>query len=437
MSGYTYGLRSITLRNLINVAAASRWEGTAGSRVLAATGRSCAEAGSCRRLLHRAACQASGSCLAVLAPDVGASLSSRLLQELGRGIAVLEVRSPSAALEDLVPFLAASGISTLHVEADSLLASAEADRLLPACVGVREVHCDGLFFPDLLPPRLERLCITSLQTQDPDECNGLVQRLQRLLLRLQDAPHLRALHIVAALEIDLPASLAKYLPPSLQTVRIELGPEETVAECWEPERAFDLGAFTRDAGCRAAVSLEVCLWVLGPALDDFLSVELLPALHGLSPLASLEMSIGTDLLPTFLAGTRRLGCSHCELTVYPEDDDDSNRRLASPVASLPGLYSRALVQGMKEELPSECGMPSVVTWAALSAQLGVSRLGDSWHPFIGAVTGCTGRPLCGQQPWALVVWGLPCVTGLPRRQFTEEAPHKFVWRNAAGAGLIV
>ena len=380
-------------------------------------------------MLRSAAARASRACIPFLEPLAAAGLASRLLRELGCGVEELRLWCPGASLPDMVLFLQHTGCRRLHISAADALAAAEADSLLPACAGVQQLTWAGPLCPDFLPPFLTELRVSSLAV--PQGFEPAPQQVQKLLVRLRGAQHLHTLCISARLEVLLTAGLARRLPRSLRQVRVRVGPDdEDVA--WSGVCGLDLGAFSRAAGCQAWLALTVVAWQAGPLPPKYLSARLLPALGAFRAADRLELCImlRPDMLASCLASLASIACGSCKLCLSCPDGAAETKLTAAAITALPACQSRAIMQYDAER------QPLWIEWAALSARPGVSQLGDRVSTFQGTVLGCTGEPLCGPQPWALVVWGpLAGVQGLPHDRFAEEQPGKHVWRNRAGALL--
>ena len=313
-----------------------------------------------------------------------------------------------------------------------MLESAKAARLLSACRSVTWLECKSAFWPAHLGKQLRRL---SLHGSDNS-------RLQGVVAELPSCPRLTRLSIRAP-GVSLPAAFATVLPPSLRHVAVSLHLEDDDSEIGaEPEEGdvpiLDLGAFAADVGCSAGLALSInAKDITDP---DASSVQaLLPRLSAVPAPHSLQVHASEACVADICQALAAVSCGSCQLNIH-----QTNPALQDPIPDEP----QELV--CVSSLPS-CGRvditftdtakrPVQLAWAALTSSPGIHCIGSKRVPLAKAVTvqDYTGLPAI-DEPWALVVWdgGLQHLSGLPFCNFAQEGSNecKFVWRNAAAAGL--
>ena len=381
----------------------------------------------CRhRLLRQAAVAAAA---AVLPPwvDVGtaASLSSSLLAELCQGLLSLIIESPSQALADLPAFLARSGIQRIVLGGEGPPASALADRVLRRCSTLTSLDCILECYPAFWPPNLTVLFLK--QTWGGDEVADVVAMQHVQLLRLQDAAKLEQLSICTGTVCDWPAALVDSLPGSLQTVRACIDVHADSQELG-PSGAFDLSAFHQAAGCTPELHIKV-RGLETPQVTPSCAAGMLAGISAAGAFHTLSLGTDMDFVSAHLAELSQLRCSRCILQLDCWED----------VAVLPALRHVTLsTEEWGRTFDVEAVGPMSCAWDVLASP-GVRCLGTpAWRVPTLDVRGCSGLPAHGR-PWALAVWtdDMSSVTGLPASCFVEEARGLHVWRNAAGADLVV
>ena len=229
----------------------------------------------------------------------------------------------------------------------------------------------------------------------------------------------------------LPASLRIGLPASLHRVCLNFYPAD---EPYDEDDEIELGYLSRAAGCEAQVEVSAFLEPFSCREDtscmDFFLSKLQPALCRLGQLHTLHLDQEDITLPSLLPKLEQLDVEVYVLRICVAGDEEAELITAFPCCARSELpcFSYGPVNTM------HC------TWGALSATPGVRVLGTPERPCERHVTvsGFTGQPVCGDdEPWALVVYGLDKIEGLPASCVIEEAPGKHVWRNKAARDMVV
>ena len=343
-------------------------------------------------------------------PD--ACLASHLLQDLARGQEHMYLDSPSRALPDLPRFLDKTGIWRLTVRAENAAASAQVDRVLQHCSGIRHLNCGSGFMPNLWSPALEQLELQYWHANNAARAQAMVVSQHVQLVRLQDAAGLQRLEIVAGGICDWPASICCPLPASLQQFHVILVTEG--AEC-----SFDLSAFTPAAGCTAEVHVVV---VCSHHRNKHLGT-VLAALAGLPRVEFLELTcLHEPIDPQQFILLGQVQCD--ELTLHVD---------SHAITHLPAV--RHLTLEFRGLDWTAGGV--VCEWSALTGA-GVRYLGICGQPVHELrIVGYNEAPV-HEVPWALVIWGdMNNVQGVPAAFFEahELVPSRHVWRNAAAGDI--
>lgn len=266
------------------------------------------------RLWREAAALAARCCDEELEPDSEVQLSSSLLRELCSGSTRLSIRPshyvPISQLHTLKTFLQATQPTHVTIRSDSRLQSAMVDSLLPSCPWILELTCTEKFLPHQLPPGLTGLVWWGGSPHDPPSEQAMAaEDAQMLLTRTQQLCHLQSLALGWLQQDVLPASLAPFLPASLQSISVSLcldGKRDDAALPPGSPSGLELGAFSRAEGCTAQVSLRVqapCLRFnsVPTAAHQVFQAGLLPCLRAIGPVHSLwievSMSCVLALLP--------------------------------------------------------------------------------------------------------------------------------------------
>ena len=207
------------------------------------------------RTLRQAAELAAAQCSEELEVADGSWLASSLLAELNTGAKRLHMRSV-AHLHTLPAFLLATGLQEVSLCAGSKEESAAAaDSVLSPCP-ITSLTCWGCCLPcsrlfgNLQHLDLERQGSCTAQTAQEDA--------QALLVGLSSLTQLQTLSLHLAAGAILP-SHSTDLPASLHSVTLSFSLAEEFSDAGVKfTSALDIGPFTKEAGCAAAVTLEVC-----------------------------------------------------------------------------------------------------------------------------------------------------------------------------------
>ena len=382
-----------------------------------------------RRLLRDAAAQAASQCKDSLSIVQNAQLSSGLLRALSSGAGFLSFDCAQPVAAQVPDFLRATRISRLHVIARTLVQSAQWDQQLPLCDSVTSLECHSHFMPCYFPPRLTHIRFTRFSHDDVQA----VEQAQILVVRLASVASLQHLELHTPATVCLPAGLA-VLPASLQTVRLSFhlrdGPMDIGDDSGDDmssEDQLDLGLLSSAAGCTACVSVkastEECHNFSAPHLDTYL----LPGLRAIAPFDTLWLGVNEACMADVCVALVQIAVKECTLCVQGNPEFQEH----APIVILPTCSRLNVCFYMDEEAAL------TIAWAALSTTPGVRCFGSEKAPLVALlVTGFDGL-MVHAEAWALVVYGLELVTGLPNAMFVEEAPGKHVWRNAAAAGMDV
>ena len=333
----------------------------------------------------------------------------------------------------------AAGISCVQITADSLLASAEVERLLPCCPSISMLSIAPSFWPAFFPAHLTKLTIdldilSVSECGYPDDLPAADEQVYVLLSRLQDLSELRKLDASVKHAVRLPASLGFRLPRSLQRFCLHFYPAD---EPYDQADEVELGYLSRAAGCEAQVEVYASVEPMTCKEDtngmEFFLSKLCPALRRLGgELHTLRLDLNEIALHSLLPELEQLHVEVYVLRVHVAGDEGEE---AGVITAFPCCA--------RLELPCwQYGPVNTMrcTWGALSAAPGVRVLGTPKRPCERRVTvsGFTGQPVCGDdEPWALVVYGLDKVEGLPASCFVEEVQGKHVWRNKAARNMGV
>ena len=297
---------------------------------------------------------------------------------------------------------------------------AKLDRVLGHCDTITSLRCGSETWLHFWPPNLTAVVLARQALEYAAAAE--VQHMQ--LLRMQDAAKLQQLSLATGPVCQWPAALAGSLPGRLRKVHVSLYITDEDAES-----NVDLSAFSRAAGCTAELDISL----LGACSPGALCLAgVIASLRDVGSFHLLRLDWPAGQVAWYLQQLSQLQCSRCVLA-FPSLD-----HLAFPcldhVAQLPTFGHLTLVV---EELLEKSVEPLTCEWAALASP-GVRCLGSADQPLLDVeVRGCPGVPVQGA-PWALAGWAdMRTVWGLPVASFLEEAPGMHVWRNAAGADLVV
>ena len=378
----------------------------------------------CRLLRQAAAAAATAELEDILLVGSAATLLSPLLAELCQGLQGLSLTSPSHALADLPAFLSRTRMRHLEISARGPAASAQADRVLRHCDTITSLACRPPFLPHFWPPSLTHLELVYVYVYDWTRitCAAAAAKVQHVqLLRMQDASALRQLSIITGPICEWPADLAGSLPGRLEKVHLGLCVPKNDALLLS-EAAVDLSAFSQAAGCTAELEVFIHACGLFHEKDAFLA-GFLAGVCAVGSFHLLCLYWTLEGVAAHVLELSQLQCSRCVI---------SCEHLAH-VCQLPALGHLTL---LAKSWPAD-SEPLTCEWAALASP-GVRCLGSAAQPTLGLVIkGCCGLP-AHAQPWALAIWAdMSKVQGVPVDCFVEKAPGMHLWRNNAGAGLLV
>ena len=356
------------------------------------------------------------------------SLCSSLLQELCQGLQGLVVTFPSRALAGLPGPLSRTGVHHLTSLAEGPAASAQANCVLRHCITVTSLDCSPGFWPHFWPPNLTALNLNGPEPPEDEAEPASVTEITEMqhvqLMRLQDVSKLQQPRLLTGPVCKWPAALVRAWPGSLQKVHVSV-PTEDGDQRLAPPGALDLTPFSLASASSKATSCTAELNISVYNLWDFSAEEAWVAgvLAGLRAVCSFR----TLRLQTSGACVDE----HHPAMSQPERECCVLEILGGPshFEQLPALRHVTIISDNATDL--------VIEWAALASP-GVRCLDFACQLIFTMTTeGCSGLPPSGR-PWALAIWAdMSRVQGLPASSFMEEAPGMHVWRNAAGAGLVV